>query len=174
MIIALAGPKGVGKSTMAHHLLINPNISQGAGILSFAGGLKLMLSTILPKEAFTPEGKEDVNFGLCGKTPRYLMQTLGTEWGRNLVGEDIWVGVMEHRIKTGGLGTVIIDDLRFENEWAMVKRLGGIVINLERSGVSHTCEHKSEQPLDAHLFDSVVNLDKVDDNFLRTIFNPFH
>ena len=30
---------------------------------------------------------------LLNKTPRYAMQTLGTEWGRELIGENIWTHI---------------------------------------------------------------------------------
>lgn len=166
-IIALAGPKGVGKTTVANALLSNPNIKQPVGILPFAGGLKKMLQAILPPEAFKPDGKEDPAYGLLGKTPRHLMQTLGTEWGRKLVGENVWVEVMIHQIQQSGLATVIIDDLRFENEWQMVKNLGGTVIALERNGCSYSSEHASERGLDPHLFDQVINLDKTDPKHLN-------
>ena len=34
-----------------------------------------------------------------GKTPRYLMQTLGTEWGRMMVDGDLWVELCCVRIR---------------------------------------------------------------------------
>ena len=172
-IIALTGPKGVGTSTLANLIMSNQVLPHPVGIMSFAGGLKAMLATILPPEAFTPEGKENPEYGLCGKKPRELMQTLGTEWGRDKVSENIWVDVMEKKILKSGLQSVIIDDLRFVNEWAMVKKLGGVVIALERRGCAYTNEHASEKPIGPHLVDCVLDLDRVHANHLSTVFNPF-
>jgi GTPase SAR1 family protein len=160
-IIALAGPKGVGKTSFCNALLLNPNAEQPSKILSFAGPLKEMAKAILPPGAFTPEGKEDPSLGLCGVTPRVIMQTIGTDWGRQMISPNIWVEAMRRRIMDSPAPTILIDDLRFENEWQLVKELGGTVIALERAGVEYTREHLSECPLDPHLIDYVISLDRV-------------
>lgn len=169
----MTGPKGVGKSTLAAMMSENEAIPNPIEILSFATPLKRMAASILPPEAFTPEGKEDPKFGICGKTPRHILQTLGTDWGRMMVGSNIWVEAMRNRILASDAPVVIIDDLRFENEWALVKELGGIVIRLERKGIAYTGEHASEQPIPPHMIDCVLDLDRVHPNHLSTIFNPF-
>ena len=64
---------------------------------------------------------------LSGVTGRSLLQSLGTEWGRNIVGQDIWVQAMEQKFQSSYAPLRIIDDLRFENEAHMVRRLGGEV-----------------------------------------------
>jgi hypothetical protein len=55
------------------------------------------------------------------------MQTLGTEWGRDLIGPDFWVGIWEAKVRQllrGGVN-VVADDCRFPNELAAALRLGG-------------------------------------------------
>jgi GTPase SAR1 family protein len=160
-IIALTGPKGVGKTSFCNALLLNPSIEQPSEVLSFAGPLKDMAKAILPPEAFTHEGKENPDLGLCGVKPRVIMQTIGTDWGRKMIHQDIWVDAMRKRIERSHSPTILIDDLRFENEWQLVKSLGGTVISLERGGVEYTREHASEFPIDPHLIDLVINLDRV-------------
>jgi hypothetical protein len=68
------------------------------------------------------------------------MQTLGTDWGRKRISPDIWANAMAERIsrirQVSILGDrpakVIIDDVRFPNDWAMLKRLGGTIFAVRR------------------------------------------
>lgn len=169
-ILALTGPKGVGKSTFAKQLVKYNRNFYGAAILPFAGPLKNMLQLILPPEAFTAEGKEDTALGLCGKSPRYLMQTLGTEWGRKTIGEDIWVEAMRRSIATANAKVVIIDDLRFANEAELVQELDGVIYRVTRSGVEYTDSHASEVPLSSEYLDGSIDLELADSRR----FTPFH
>jgi hypothetical protein len=140
LLIALYSPAPQsGKSTLAEHLTQH----RGYELVKFAGPLKDMLRCLLfdhcgidhatteryvdgdLKEQFVPE---------IGVTTRHLMQTLGTEWGRDHVRSDLWVhlarqSVMRH-IAAGK--RVVIDDMRFQNEWMMVRDLGGQVVRIER------------------------------------------
>ena len=53
------------------------------------------------------------------------MQTLGTEWGRECIGPEVWVDVWKSNVQKwldGGLN-VVVDDMRFPNEWDAVKAL---------------------------------------------------
>ena len=163
-IIALTGPKGVGKTTFSQRLKEESKVLGRIEILRFAGPLKEMLSKagILPPQAFTPEGKEDPRYGLCGKTPRWVMQTLGTEWGRQLIGENIWVEVVSNQIDRTTADTVLIDDLRFENEARMVLDRGGEIWRVEREGIKYSGEHASETPIPCDLVSGVIRLGRHD------------
>ena len=92
-LIALTGLAGSGKTTAADYLVK----AHGFACISFAGPIKSMLRTLGLtalediEEVFEGEGKEKPNRLLCGKSPRFAMQTLGTEWGRDLIGPDLWV-----------------------------------------------------------------------------------
>ena len=167
-IIALAGPKGVGKSTVANQLLLNPNVNQPAGIMSFAGPLKDICKAILPPEAFTAEGKENPDYGLCGVKPRVIMQTIGTDWGRQMISKDIWVDAMRNRIATSALETIILDDLRFENEAELVRELGGSVIELTRADIKYTEEHISECRISKDYIHQIIDLDTTSLTYLQT------
>jgi energy-coupling factor transporter ATP-binding protein EcfA2 len=151
-LIALTGPKGSGKSTFAKLA----NKYANGEIYSFASPLKEMLRLILPPEAFTPDGKEEPTLGLCGKSPRYLMQTHGTEWGRKTIGEDIWVEAMRRRIASSSAKTIIIDDLRFENEANLVIDLNGKILMMARPDFVWSNEHPSERGLDCSYIDMVI------------------
>lgn len=124
-VIALAGLAGSGKSTASTFLQ-----SKGHKLVKFAGPLKDMLRAIGYTEDQI-EGSQKEVVGIGGKTPRHAMQTLGTQWGRDCMGEDFWVNLWRVR---AGSGNVVTDDCRFANEAAAVRSLGGVVIKLEGRG----------------------------------------
>jgi hypothetical protein len=136
-VIALSGAAGSGKSTISDFL----SVHFGYGRSKFAGPLKDMCRALGMTDAMI-EGslKEAPVDWLGGKTPRHAMQTLGTEWGRKCMGDDFWVDMWERRVT----GHVIVDDCRFANEAARVRRMGGRVIRLVgRGGLSGG--HESER-----------------------------
>lgn len=150
IIIALTGPKGVGKSSIAKK--IESQDWQDRCILSFAEPLRRMVSHLMPMQNMTdPELKEAPIDWLGGKTPRQILQSLGTDWGRNMVSPTIWIDTMRRIITEQAFDTIIIDDCRFENEADMVREMGGIVVGLEREGIAYTGEHASEMPVKADM-----------------------
>lgn len=151
MIVAFSGPKGAGKSTAMEAL--HPLPSHTANIpgewvhLAFAESLKRMLAALIGWEAINDrELREKPHPLLGGKTPRYALQTLGTQWGRELISVDVWVHVWRERarevIKAGS--HVVTDDLRFANEEEAVRDMGGCIIEVHRSGVHRDKSHESE------------------------------
>src|SRR5438552_1596949 len=74
--------------------------------------------------------KEKPSELLCGKTPRWAMQSIGTEWGRNLIGGEIWVNAWKRAIE--GYPLVVVDDVRFPNEAQAIKDAGGLLLRVIR------------------------------------------
>jgi len=90
-------------------------------------------------------------------TARWILQTLGTEWGRRYIREDIWVRLAEQFIiKTFGEVSVVIDDVRFENEADFVRSKGGLIIHLKRGDQDPDRWHASEEGIKVHQTDAVI------------------
>lgn len=143
MIIGLSGLAGAGKTTAARIL----EEEAGYDIVPFAGPLKAMTRAFgLTAAEMAGELKESPCDALCGKTPRQFMQWLGTEFGRHMVGPDIWVNAWRRNVERavevqqmdrtcGYRGRLIVaDDVRFDNEAAAIRAMGGRVIRIERPG----------------------------------------
>lgn len=140
-ILGLCGQAQSGKSTIAGVLVAN-----GWTRTRFADRLKAMLKTLgLTDAEIDGELKEQMCDLLGGKTPRWAMQSLGTEWGRELIHRDLWVRAWERTIeRTPKSYPIVVDDVRFPNEVAAVKAFGGMVIHVERPGLPPPMDHASE------------------------------
>jgi len=142
-VVALAGVAGSGKSTAAQYLVD----MHGYTRLRFAGPLKAAMAAL----GFSPHdidgvAKEAPHALLCGKTPRHAMQTLGTEWGRNCIGADFWIGLWQRAANDvlENRGRVVVDDCRFPNEAAVVRKMGGEIFRIVgRGGIAG--DHASER-----------------------------
>lgn len=149
--------------------------SKGFTRLSFAAPLKRMCIEFLQslgyskneairyvfaeKHEYIPEVK---------KTVRYLLQTLGTEWGRNCVDQDVWLTAFR---KTAELyDSVVVDDMRFPNEAELVKKMGGELWKIVRPGLVNEFRHPSEGGLDDYKFDQVIRNDDTLENLRKKVY----
>lgn len=173
-IIALTGPKMVGKSTTAQAIIRASVVSTAR--ISFADPLRDMLRALsIDSDRLIDQSLKEVEIEGLGRSPRYLLQTLGTEWGRKLVNENIWLWSMSNRIdelEKSGAEIVIIDDCRFDNEADWVKSREGFVVRLDRDGYEYgTDSHDSEKPLS--FYDTIIDCsdaDKAADEILNYIY----
>ena len=157
MIIGLSGKKQSGKSTVTNFLT-----RRGFMEVSWAAPLKkkigMELLGLTHEQVYgTEEDKEAVD-DFWGRSPRELLQIIGTECFRNLVHPDFWVklGVKEIRAQTFLKRNVVVSDCRFPNEIEAVKKLGGSSVRIIREGQSSTDRHPSETALDRYDFDYII------------------
>lgn len=140
MIIGFCGAIGAGKSSAALHLVKAYNFQR----VPFAGPLKAMARAFGLSEAEINGDQKEVPTELaCGKTPRQVMQYLGEEFGRRLLGPDVWVRAW--RLQAVNYADVVADDVRYGNEVEVIRKLGGAVIRIVRDGVEPTLSHASER-----------------------------
>lgn len=124
-IVMLSGKQGSGKSTLADGLVASasgmgyvPVRTRFAKILYEMHNAAVAVANMYGIEAGPKEGE--------------MLQWIGTEWGRKLKGEDVWVKALVNDVKNkikdnDSIGTIqelgearllfIIDDMRFENEF---------------------------------------------------------
>lgn len=144
-LIGIAGKAGSGKDTAGAHLVKHHGFEQYA----FANPIRAMLAALgaFPASDLIDRDTKEVVIGWLGKSPRQMAQTLGTEWGRELVHQQLWVLMAQRRWEAAqAVGEdLVITDVRFENEVLWVKAQGGQVIALERSGAAAVSAHASEQ-----------------------------
>lgn len=148
-IIGITGLAGSGKSTIADTL------AQDFGFVrvKMAGPLKSMLRAIgLADAEIEGELKNKPCPLLGGITPRHAMQTLGTEWGRKCINENLWVDLWSEStcsaLELGDARGVVCDDVRFANEADAVRRIGGEIWGVSRDGVlpgTHSSETELAQ-----------------------------
>lgn len=139
-VIGLHGRARAGKDTVANFILSH----RGGYLYSFADPIRAMLVPlgIDMSDPYWQARKEDVIPAL-GVSPRRLMQTLGTEWGRQIINPDLWLILAKQRLLNFGPGMVIAD-VRFENEASWVRSQGGRVIHIERPNNVAIEAHASE------------------------------
>jgi hypothetical protein len=158
-LIAFTGVISSGKSTATEALLSLPEKPYIK--MAFADPLKSMVAFLTSETDKTATPWE-----LCGKSVREAYQTLGTEWGRNMIGQDIWLRAMEIRIKqarTRGVWSIVVDDCRFDNEAALLRRLGARIIQVVRPGYERGL-HSSEAGIDPRFIDyTLVNNGSVEE-----------
>ncbi|MBT2484760.1 MULTISPECIES: hypothetical protein [unclassified Microbacterium] len=93
---------------------------------------------------------------------RRLLQQLGTEVGRNMIGENVWVQIMARKIDDHRAAghPVVVTGIRFPNEVRMIAQLGGQALWIERPGVhaptAGTAAHASENSVSADDFHSTL------------------
>jgi hypothetical protein len=139
-IVGICGPIGCGKSAAAEHLISSYRFERRR----FAGPLKAMLATLgLTEAEIDGNLKEEPCERFGGATPRHMMQTIGTEWGRNCVHPNLWVLAWQHLLPKNR--DVVVDDVRFQNEAKIIRDLGGILIQIDRPGTGPLAAHASEQ-----------------------------
>ena len=86
---------------------------------------------------------------------RRLLQRLGTEGGRAVLGENVWVDAAFAKV-TATDGPVVFTDVRFPNEADAIREAGGLLLRVVRPGVAPVAAHASETALDGYEVDADV------------------
>jgi len=157
MLIGLYSPApGSGKTTAADYLVQRHGFTR----LSFAEPLKDMIRILLENFGYSPADAHHMTH-VSKQAPlpeidsnldtRHLLRTLGTEWGRDCVHPKLWLrcwSARYMRLIADGITDVVVDDMRFINEAALIDRYGGELWTITRPGTSSDTTHRSEGGLD--------------------------
>lgn len=139
MIIGTIGFIGCGKGTVADILVEK----YGFVKLSFADAVKDATAAIFGWQRSLLEGDTEESrifretrdewwSEKTGKhiTPRYMLQIMGTEAGRDVFHKDIWVYALERKMEM--YQNVVIADVRFPNEIEWMRSKGGFAVRVSR------------------------------------------
>lgn len=139
MIIGLCGFIGSGKGTFADILV------EKHGFLkeSFANGVKDATAVVFGWDRQLLEGdtvqsrawREQPDAFWSKKfgkefSPRLALQLMGTEAGRDVFHQDLWIYSLQKRIKEEK--NYVIADVRFPNEIKAIQEMGGKVVRIKR------------------------------------------
>jgi hypothetical protein len=170
MIIAFKGYAGAGKDAMANVLVEEKGFLR----LSFAGVLRDCMEALDPIVFATGDGVDpdepivkrykDVisEYGYVEAKAQFaevrdLLQRMGTEVGRNILGQNIWVEAAMKNVDPNL--DYVVTDMRFPNEYEAVKQAGGICVNVLRPGVGPVNAHPSETAIDEFEYDYTIQND---------------
>lgn len=138
MLIGITGKAGSGKDTIANILVEDFDFKRYA----FADAVRDVALAIDPyvfrNGIYTrlSEMVDDIGWDKAKREyaePRRLLQVIGTEAGRQLVGENVWVDIVKRKWTDDGKPNAVITDMRFPNEFEWVHNLSeGITLTVER------------------------------------------
>lgn len=166
-IIGLTGAARSGKDTAAEHLVE----TMGFERIAFADALRDMVMAgfgLLPEDMQGDKKEEEIDW--LGASPRRILQTLGTEWGRAHLGPDLWVKLAWRRMAEMhecGQRLFVFTDVRFDNEAQAIVNSGGTLLRLVRPGAPGVRAHASEAGVD----DSYVSAVVVNDSTIANLHN---
>lgn len=192
MIIGLSGYSGSGKDTAADVLVEQCGFVK----VAFADKLRSALYTLNPIVVADQEhhGMLPVNYsgpvyrrlssiideyGWDGykKSPfsneiRKLIQTFGTDIGRDMIGENVWVNATLESLPESG--DIVITDIRFENEMnAVLSMPNSTVWRVVRPGSGPVNNHVSETSLDTKHFEVVLYNDGDIEEFRNNVYRTY-
>jgi hypothetical protein len=175
-LIGLSGYAGAGKDEAA-------NILKEIGYerKAFADPLReflYVMNPIIPTGSYySPHLQDIVNmygWQRLKQAPykdgyRNLIQTVGTDCVRNILGENTWIHASFSTLEDNQ--DYVFSDCRFLNEAYAIINAGGKIIRIERESVSPALNHVSETDLDGFEFDEVIynngTLDDLRDSILK-------
>lgn len=144
-LIGLTGRARTGKDTTAR-MLSQCGFSQYAFANPIKEGVKTMFG--FTDDCTNGNKKEQPVDWLDGVTPRQIMQTLGTEWGRQCIHPDLWLIMAKrewHAVQQlPRVRGMVVSDVRFENEADWIREAGGEVWHIRRCTAMPVREHASE------------------------------
>lgn len=158
-LIGLVGYAGAGKDAAAEGL-----VEIGWERIAFADPLRQMALAIdpyIPAHASASSRLSGyvaaTGWSKAKQHPevRRLLQAIGTEAVREIIGPSTWVDLACKKI-CESTKSVVVTDVRFANEAAMIAGLGGVLVRIMRPGVGPINDHASDQHVHQIDVDSVI------------------
>ena len=151
MLIGISGKAQSGKDTLGKFLCERYRCLHYYFAKPLKEGAKIMFALTDDQIA-----NKEVPIEPWGISPRTIYQRLGTEVGRG-IDVNIWVKNAEMFVKSVAGRTVVITDVRFDNEALWIHNRGGVVINIERDQKDiYENRHSSEGGLSPDSIDLTI------------------
>lgn len=162
IIIGLSGKKRSGKDTVASMVtgLYPASITTQ---LAFADPLyQEVARACFVSVDYVKQHKE--NF-------RLILQGWGTDFRRKLQRDDYWTNKMLERLNqlSAAVKLVVITDVRFQNEYDLLRKCGGYMVRIKRPSEFSIDGHSSETELDGATFNHTILNDSTKDNLLLRV-----
>jgi hypothetical protein len=165
MLIGISGFKNSGKNTVANIIQkLYPQTEQFAWADKIKEAALILNPYIYKPDDYDPDKLSYfvTKFGWDvvkqWDEARQFLQHLGTDVGRKMFGEDVWINALLPRISHHRNRIVLISDVRFTNELQTIIGLGGFNIQVTRPGLVSD-GHDSEQELPPYYFDHFLRND---------------
>jgi hypothetical protein len=143
-LIGLTGKAGVGKDCFANFINTKLNFEP----YSFAGPLKDACCLLFGWSRYQVDHDREFKEAIdprWGFSPRKAMQLMGTEYGRELLRQDLWVHMAKVRLDETRKAGLLVIDVRFENEASWIRDNGGLLVHIQRPvGAAEVPAHASE------------------------------
>jgi hypothetical protein len=160
ILLGLTGPAGSGKDTVAERLMAVHGFTPS----SFAAPLRQAASEAFGVDYwdFVDRDKKDKVNPYWGMPPRQMLQRMGTEMFRDVMGTDFWLRRWALTYKeVAHTDNVTVSDVRFENEAALIRETGGVIVHLSRPGLENVeGDHASAKGVKMRVGDMALNNDK--------------
>lgn len=173
-MLGLSGYAGSGKDTAAAELIYNNDYTR----VSFADKLRAFALAVNPLIPIWPAEYDAEEQEMCHPLEyvrlryflnamcdgdwtvakrnievRALLQRIGTDAGRKVLHENVWVDAVMGDLPDGPL---VFTDTRFPNEAQAIRDAGGYLVRVSRPGVDAVNAHESETALDGWDFDAAL------------------
>lgn len=170
MIIGITGKAGAGKDTVAGY--ISRHAKGRVVKRAMADALKratMFKFDLSEWHVFTEDGKKQF-IPWVGATVREILQKEGTEYTKPFWGEDFWVRRIQREVDAVGPEvSIVVPDIRFDQEAAWVQSKGGVVIEVIRPDVTAPSTAGTNHVSESGINPILINHRIINKGSLRTL-----
>jgi hypothetical protein len=127
-----------------------PPVDRQLGYMELCKQWGVQYDANAPVDTIYPDGKQ-----------RALLQAIGN--GKRVPNENYWVDQWQAAVDASDADVVLVSDMRYVNEFAKIKTIGGVTIRVVRHNFISTLtpeqmQHISENALNHHIFDALIEV----------------
>lgn len=171
MIIAITGKSNHGKDTLADYIVKKYKYTK----ISFASPIKEICKIIF---GFTENqlysSDKDKILPELNKTPREMLHYIGNDILKYKYDTDIWVKCLERILINNKNSNYVISDLRFINEYEMLKKYNTLIIKIQRNIINEINDIEEIDKIDYN--ELIINNDDKEELYKNfdIIYNKYY